>query len=688
MNGPFLGVVQLAEANTLTLNSGSLNLHNTGSISNTINATSSGNGVGAALMNVTGGNLSLLNEGSVTGNSTSNVFGNFIFVGDLEINGGTINLTNTGPLQQSGVGNGITSFGTIVMNGGSLFLNNTGTVQLNNSIGNAIGAIAQLTINGGTIISVNSGIVDNASFGSLILSPLIEQNGGVFINDANVHTNTLSIGPGALYAGKGITSQLSSPLTVTNSGTVSPVDANGNPGSLTINGTYTQNSNGTLAILIENNSTYSQLVVNGTANLAGTLQISQTPNATITSGSTFAIVKANQVTGTFSSILSPNIPSSLKAQLAYNPNSVDLSFLQVVFTPTTEKYVKLAQPLFSSLNETNTRLSREMEKLRGRFAKPKTEPVKQKPQQKGLSAKLVTLQDDEPLESFLYDEPLNEGSFFSLLEESQEEVLPKEKSQRLTESLKAPQDRPWNFYVGPKGQIGNVYSKDESQGFKEWSAGAFTGADYAFSQVGVGLLAEYERITAHAGENWGKFTIDNLHADAYATYAPSQLPEIALNGILGAGYQWYKIDRNFVDINSGTVKGTPRGAELDALLGIEYAFRNSRYSVIPDGFQVIPMASIQYAYLHIDDFKEKGNPLHAMKISKQNVKSLRSNLGVRFDYTWKNSDIEFSPAVNLGWQREFLDKKYTLDFTPLTFQEFGFSVETTTLRKKYRFSRN
>ncbi|NNM44018.1 MAG: autotransporter outer membrane beta-barrel domain-containing protein [Chlamydiae bacterium] len=112
-----------------------------------------------------------------------------------------------------------------------------------------------------------------------------------------------------------------------------------------------------------------------------------------------------------------------------------------------------------------------------------------------------------------------------------------------------------------------------------------------------------------------------------------------------------------------------------ALLGIEYAFRNSRYSVIPNGFQVIPMASIQYAYLHINDFKEKGNPLHAMKISKQNVKSLRSNLGVRFDYTWKNSDIEFSPAVNLGWQREFLDKKYTLDFTPLTFQEFGFSVK-------------
>ncbi|NNM43388.1 MAG: autotransporter domain-containing protein [Chlamydiae bacterium] len=685
-SSPF-GVTTCVAATTF-VNSGSLNFYNNGSLTNTNDTIASINGGGIQSLIINGGTLSLLNDtnGYVIGNSGSSsmTIPNFLFVNNIGISSGVLSLTNNGSINQ-GMGSHILCFFNLTVNGGLISLNNTGNIQSTGllSAGNIIQTFSSLQINGGKITNVNSGnLTGPNTYGSVIITPSITQNGGVFINDAHVLTNSLSIGPGALYGGIGTTARNSSPLTVTNSGTVSPVDVNGNPGIMTINGTYTQNPNGTLSVLIQNDSTYSQLVVSGPANLAGTLQIGLTPATKITSGSTFAIVRANEVTGTFTTISSST--PSLAPRLVYNPNSVDLSFLelQVMFTPISEKYVKLAQPLFSSVNETFTRLTKQMGKMRSQFAKPQIasqEKIafsgKQKlSASKNLPIQLVTFQNDEPLESFLDDEQDKERSALSLAPEPQEEVT-QEKRQRLTESLGANQDRPWNFYIGPKGQIGNVYSKDESQGFKEWSAGAFTGADYAFSQVGVGLLAEYERITGHAGKNWGKFTIDNLHADAYATYAPSQLPEIALNGILGAGYQWYKIDRNFVDINSGTVKGTPRGAELDALLGIEYAFRNSRYRVIPDGFQVIPMASIQYTYLHIDDFKEKGNPLHAMKVAKQNVKSLRTNLGVRFDYTWKNQDVTISPALNFNWQREFLDKKYKLNFIPLEFEEFGFSVK-------------
>ena len=689
-NSSGFGVGILAAQN-IVVNNQSLNFYNNGSLTNTQNQPASINSVGAGYLMINGGTLSVLNDtnGSVIGNtgSSSLTTSNYLFISNIELNSGTVNLSNYGSIN-NGIGTYVQCLYTITINEGLLSLQNIGNIESTGSLsaGNSIKTFyptSSLVINGGKITSVNTGnLTGPNTYGSLITTPNIIQNGGIFINDAHVLTNTLSIGPGALYGGVGTTNSNTSPLTVTNSGTVSPVDVNGNPGSMTINGTYTQNPNGTLNILIQNDSSYSQLVVSGPANLAGTLQIGLTPAAKITSGSTFAIVKANEVTGTFTTISSST--PSLAPRLIYNPSSVDLSFiqLQVMFTPISEKYVKLAQPLFSSVNETFTRLTKQMGKMRSQFAKPQIASQdkiafsgKQKlTTKKSLPVQFVTFQDDEPLESFLDDEQDRERSALSLRSETQEEIT-KEKIQRLTESLKASQDRPWNFYVGPKGQIGNVYSKDESQGFKEWSTGAFVGSDYTFSQVGVGLLTEYERIIGHAGENWGKFTIDHLHTDTYATYSPSALPEIALNGILGAGYQCYKIDRNFVDIDSGTVKGTPRGAELDALLRIEYAFRNSRYSVIPHGFQVIPMASIQYAYLHIDDFKEKGNPLHAMKVAKQNVKSLRTNLGVRFDYTWKNQDVTISPALNFNWQREFLDKKYKLNFIPLEFEEFAFSVK-------------
>jgi outer membrane autotransporter protein len=229
--------------------------------------------------------------------------------------------------------------------------------------------------------------------------------------------------------------------------------------------------------------------------------------------------------------------------------------------------------------------------------------------------------------------------------------------------------------MGPKGQVGNVISKEDAQGYSHWSAGGFVGFDYAFSEVGIGLLTEYERMDAHVGKDWGKFTIDHLHADAYATYAPSQLPEIAINGILGGGYDWYSIHREVHTGTPTTEKGSPRGAELDSLLGIEYTFRDSVFTAMPKSLEIIPLASVEYMYIHIADYKEKGSKLNALKVERQNVKSLRSTLGFRVNYTWKTQNVEISPEANFGWQREFLDKERSVDFTPISFTEFPFAVE-------------
>ena len=258
-------------------------------------------------------------------------------------------------------------------------------------------------------------------------------------------------------------------------------------------------------------------------------------------------------------------------------------------------------------------------------------------------------------------------------EPTQQEIVPEEKRERLTESLG--EERPWDFYFGPKGQVGNVVSKETYQGYRHSSLGAFTGLDYAFSQVGLGLIAEYERMDGKAGKKWGNFIINSVHADAYATYAPSVVPEFSVNGIVGGGYQWYDINRR---INQGlvhTLRGSPRGAEFDTQLEIEYAFGDSAFSAMPETLQIIPLASLQYTYLHIDKYKEKGYQPFALDISQQNVKSLRSTLGFRINYSWMTENVEISPEANFGWQREFLDKDRDIDFIPILFPTFGFTVD-------------
>jgi hypothetical protein len=84
-------------------------------------------------------------------------------------------------------------------------------------------------------------------------------------------------------------------------GTVSPGDA---PGTLTVNGNYTQASNGTLLIDIEgaNNGQFSVLDVLGNANLDGFLHPVLLNGFTPTIGESFTFLDYASLTGAFSSI--------------------------------------------------------------------------------------------------------------------------------------------------------------------------------------------------------------------------------------------------------------------------------------------------------------------------------------------------------------------------------------------------
>jgi hypothetical protein len=94
---------------------------------------------------------------------------------------------------------------------------------------------------------------------------------------------------------------------VTNAGIVTPGDA---PGTLTIQGNYTQTAAGTLDINLAGPASFSQLAVSGTATLAGTLNLALAPGFTPAAGASFAILTFAAHSGNFGTetglILSPN----------------------------------------------------------------------------------------------------------------------------------------------------------------------------------------------------------------------------------------------------------------------------------------------------------------------------------------------------------------------------------------------
>lgn len=587
--------------------------------------------------------------------------------GDYWMYGGTTSYANYEEVESAQTSVGVIHLveGDHTHNGGVFSLANYARVT-GGGIGVAAEIVGHLTINDGLFSNSNgeeSLATDFGSIGSLVKADSIEVNGGMFVNDDTVATDHFFVRPYGTMAGAGqyYDQHIGFTTNVVMQGMniVGDPAPGGLPGIATINGTYSQTSTGTLAINVLNNSNVSKLIVTGPASISGELLVGASPGFDVTPGATYPILQANGgLSGTFGSVVSYNLPSYVALHVLYFPDLAEF-----VFSPNIVKYVRLQQPVFSSVNETNMRLQVQMGRQRGHFTK--NTPIVSKPKQ---ATKKTTGHLQEEVSIQFVSNSFDENIAASNVE--------KEKTQRLTETVSAPQELPWNFYIGPKGQIGNVLSKkDTQQGYSDWSAGFFTGIDYAWSQVGVGLLAEYERATANVGKHWGHFTIDNVHASLYSTYAPASAPEFSLQGIIGGGYDFYSIDRNIGNPENQKTKSSPGAGEFDAFFGLEYAIRKSNVSGMPKCLQIIPLASVQFMYLTIGEYKEKGADSFDMKIGSQHPKSLRTSLGFRVNENWNWTNVSFSPELTFAWQREFFDKGQTIDFTPIGQPQYGVSLK-------------
>jgi len=216
----------------------------------------------------------------------------------VHLSGKSTGISNIG-IETLIIGQGITISGESPSSSISGPIDNLGTVAQNSA--------GQMTVTGlvnGGLVTVSRGgtLTEQGLFGNA--GTVTIAAGGTFSTSGSDYTQSggtttvdgiLSAANVNLLAGL-LTGSGTIQANVINAATVEPGDT---PGTLTIQGNYTQTAAGVLLIQIGSASQYGQLVVVGTATLGGTLDVSLIDGYAPALGTSFDILTFNQSSGDF-----------------------------------------------------------------------------------------------------------------------------------------------------------------------------------------------------------------------------------------------------------------------------------------------------------------------------------------------------------------------------------------------------
>jgi hypothetical protein len=165
---------------------------------------------------------------------------------------------------------------------------------------------------------INSGTVRVKS-GMFTLGSTAVQTAGLWSLEGGSLTAGLNLQGGTLSGGGTINGN------VTNAGTI---NVGSQPGTLTINGNFTQTSAGVTNVQIGGTSAgtgYDQLVISGATSLNGVLNVSLINSFAPVVGQSFQILSFSSRSGTFSSVTGTSIGSGKAFSPAYSSTGVALN---------------------------------------------------------------------------------------------------------------------------------------------------------------------------------------------------------------------------------------------------------------------------------------------------------------------------------------------------------------------------
>ncbi len=644
---------------------------------------------------IQGGNLQIgnaSNDGFIAGNIVNN--SNLIFVNTPRAIPGVISGVGTVQNNTTGItilGGQNTYSGSTFLNSGILGQGTTNAFSPNSNVSMASGATLDLRgFNGtigalsgpsGAIVTNNGGAatlsIGNTSANGTFSGVLEDGSGQLFMNKVgngtqvltgnNTYTGATRIDAGQLT----VTGRLASANViinsngilrgtgtlagnVLNSGVLSPGTSSG---TITINGSYTQLSDGTLLMELDSDTSFDQVIVGGPAFLDGVLEVVTQPDFTPDPDAEFTILTAaGGVNGTFSDVI---INEDLGLNVIYTPNDVILAQL---FTGTTPLEESIAEALNELIAEGE--LSPELlEIILALLSLPADEIAAELDQLApviAVSIKDILFNVTNAQYGQMTDRlaALRAGASGITLQGLSVEPMQQQMSKHEATlrdrkgnvvAYQNPEPSPWNIFASAAGVFSKITNVSDLPNIRSTTGYFSTGADCQINRyMNAGTYVGYQGIRATLSNNsWLR-----SNGVKFGFYGTGQWNGFYLNALVGGGYSGFNLAStiNIVNMHQ-TFRGNPNVWELDSLLGGGYEFNLGNWRFGANN-------SIQYTYLGISAFTSHGGPENrpGVRMDRQYANSLMYTLGGSVSYIWEAfPNCRIIPTVGLSWQHEFLN---------------------------------
>ncbi|UJX43073.1 autotransporter domain-containing protein [Desulfovibrio sp. JY] len=601
-------------------------------------------------------------------------------------------ISGTGSLKKSGSGT-LTLTGTNTYTGGTLFAGGTIAVASDANLGDASGS---LTFDGGTLKTTNdfaisrdieaasTGTLDNGGNsvslqGSLTGSGALTLAGSGTVTldtgfDASTSTGTVIVANGTTLAGVGKLHNL------TVNGIISPGHS---PGTITVGGDFTLGSTGTYVCQVSASGDSDLINVTGKATLSGTLTVVAV-DTTYTSGTSWNILQASSVSGTYSNVTYAGTPqnwvfvpgvSGTGATLTLTRQSYSTASSSSQSSSTGSALDAAAYTATGEMASLITVLDNSYGLADASWSSAQTlASAIRSTTQNALTDYSLNVLSAEVYDAFSRNvfaagrlltaaqrSGLHEGEdgvgqgFANPLEIGPSTLASQNNQYGLALGLDTAGVGASSLSLGrlgvfikPLGMRAFQQGSSNRTGYSAVSGGITGGLLYRpSSKLTLALAPGFvtQSISVHS-EGGGQGTVNDWSLGLLAAYRSG--PWHADAGVRGA-YNTFRSSRSLpLPMGSYTAKGNWDGWNVDVSAGGGYDFTAGDYTFGP-------LAAVSWQRLHENGFAETGAGTLGQSIRPRNTEALNTVLGARLARTFETSAGDVTPEVRLGWSAQWLD---------------------------------
>ncbi len=539
-------------------------------------------------------------------------FGTLILSGANAYTGGTT--VSRGVLEIASNANLGATSGGVTFNGGTLrttaalssaravTLASGGTVD---TAGNAVTLVGVIS-GTGSLTKTGTGVLTLAGNNTFTGATTIDQGGITLLNSSLAAT---TIAQGAQLGGIGTIRG-----NLTNQGLLSPGTR---PGPVTVNGNYSQASTGNYLVELASASSFDRLIVNGTAQLGGTLTITGIGSYAPAVGQSFTILNATGgVSGTFSAIDSPWTTALAMRRLnaVYNSNDVTLTYVQRAFAG-----------LRGTANQAAVGAAVDSALAAG------TVPV--------LVSVLNSLPTDESVLAALNElSPQRYERWFEQALYTSEATV-RTAENRLGRRGIQPESGLWFEVLQGKNSFDATGGSTAAEAN---ASGIMIGGDTAITpDFQIGALFGYTEEELDLNRTGSSSGVQRLSLAAYGRYHASAL---VFDAVLGARYA------NHDNARTALIPGYT--GRLTGQVGSTDVFTSLRvgYPLSYGALRVTPYGGAHILRWNADPLNEAGSHQAALRVDGQKATAVSTRLGAQVVLRTMGQRIRFTPTFDLAWR--------------------------------------